>query len=778
MQFLFHKAITLHMTNKNLLDMQDLLCASLSPFISFEGHALYFPTTGAPEEPQLLARERKLLLPLFWQGKRLAVLMLHKVQVREIRRALHLLPAIAALCLENLARTRAQSTDPATGCLTQQALRQSIAAEMAVARTHLDNPAQHGQNDALHRLFMGLIVVPCIDGPALDAQIGYTFTDRLMQELANACLKDLPSDVLVARIGRHKLALLCTTTTTNCGKLATAVLERMERVSLKNPTTERPVKPSLAAGYVLYPRDVPAASLKLSFGEQAHILLETATLVSRVAQPGAVLSHSHVLRDGGRVLDILPKGRVNLNLGSRMGISLGQRFALFGRGSEGASLYKGELVIVQVHEESAIAETSYLEDAAILPAQGDTLVLQETLQKTHNADTQQNAPEDDEILSQHDFLVRYALERDRAQTYTLVLLRLGPVGEALAADEAESAVHRAIREWREHFGQQSPLAFVGQRGKSTFIAFHPGEQACELQPHYAALCARLQEDNVPCAAGLAPYPFLAFNRNEIQDCAFKALEYAQLLPAPHAGVCDSLALNISADRLYSLGDIFAAIDEYKLALLADKDNAMAWNSLGICMAALGKPLEAQRHFREGLRHKPDPVRAGQISYNMGTVFQNLGERRSASHYYHQCLKHDPEHVFAWIRLGQMREQVGRRSEAKFFYEKAAAIEDAKGLGNLAKRHLAGIAARQRKGDEARELLQEILRRDPNDAATMLLLAKIYLDGNEDPAMAEFLARKSVGLHDRPDAWQTLARALRALGREDEACLADSRAMQA
>jgi len=41
-----------------------------------------------------------------------------------------------------------------------------------------------------------------------------------------------------------------------------------------------------------------------------------------------------------------------------------------------------------------------------------------------------------------------------------------------------------------------------------------------------------------------------------------------------------------------------------------------------------------------------------------------------------------------------------------------------------------------------------------------------------------LARKSAGLQDRPEAWQTLARALRALGREDEARVAEARAVLA
>ena len=39
--------------------------------------------------------------------------------------------------------------------------------------------------------------------------------------------------------------------------------------------------------------------------------------------------------------------------------------------------------------------------------------------------------------------------------------------------------------------------------------------------------------------------------------------------------------------------------------------------------------------------------------------------------------------------------------------------------------------------------------------------------------AEMLARKRITLHNRPDAWQTLAEALRALGREEDACRAEA-----
>lgn len=77
------------------------------------------------------------------------------------------------------------------------------------------------------------------------------------------------------------------------------------------------------------------------------------------------------------------------------------------------------------------------------------------------------------------------------------------------------------------------------------------------------------------------------------------------------------------------------MEEYKLALLADEGNAMAWNSLGVCMAALGRQHEARRHFLEALKHSPDETRAAQICYNLGTVCQTLGERRAAARYYRQ-----------------------------------------------------------------------------------------------------------------------------------------------
>ncbi len=64
----------------DLIEMEDRLCRLLSPFLSFSGHALYFPIENFPEEIELLPRERRLLLPLLWRGEKLGVLLLNGVK--------------------------------------------------------------------------------------------------------------------------------------------------------------------------------------------------------------------------------------------------------------------------------------------------------------------------------------------------------------------------------------------------------------------------------------------------------------------------------------------------------------------------------------------------------------------------------------------------------------------------------------------------------------------------------------------------------------------------
>ena len=816
------------------MDMDALLMQELGKFIQCSHHALYFPTTHAPRQPELLPRERRLLLPLYRQGSLLGVLMLHGVKVRDARVLLPQLPAIADLCLELLARVKATRVDAVTGLATENVLYGSMEDEAARVREIFADPSRgDGQSSPLHRLCMGLVLLHFSNGREIVGRMGFRFADELMRRAAEALQEELPSDVVAARVGRFGMALLLPSVSgrSACQKMAEAALARMAGAAMPAPLTGRTIRPRLSAGHAVYPQDMEGAELRLPMFEQARMLMERARLAARMtSQPGAprVMPFAHILQDGGTVLRALPQGRVRVGLGAQAKAREGMRFAVWGpSGQEGSgNQYKGEVVLLQVREFHSVAETVHLADATAPLEAGDRLSLLEVPSlaashphtpggKTAAADAsgtpgqEGTAAADKEteeasaagsvqevraripvledgscagIYGHGDFLHLFAQEKERTGRFVLAIVRVDVPHDA----RQEAALGECLAAWRQipELCAGEPLA--GLYGSNALIFFHADSSAETLLPYYAALCTRLEGAGLPVSAGLAGYPLLHYRKGEMPDCALKALEYAQLLPSPRAGLCNSLALNISADRRYALGDVFGAIDEYKLALLADAENVLARNSLGVCMAALGRYHEARRHFLEALRYKGDAgperqERIAQTHYNLGTVCQQLGERRAAARYYRECIKDAPEHVYAHLRLGQLCEEGGRRNEARRFYELAAAIADrqAEQAGeqrpSLARRYLARLAARQRHGGEARELLHDTLLRNPFDAAAMLLLARLYLDGDEDPAMAELLARKSVGLRDTPEGWQVLARALRALGREEEASLAEAHA---
>ena len=72
------------LTRGDLMEMDAQLFAELRRVIPCTGCALYFPTEAPARQPELLAGERRLLLPL-WRGETpLAVAMLHGVRVRAL----------------------------------------------------------------------------------------------------------------------------------------------------------------------------------------------------------------------------------------------------------------------------------------------------------------------------------------------------------------------------------------------------------------------------------------------------------------------------------------------------------------------------------------------------------------------------------------------------------------------------------------------------------------------------------------------------------------------
>ena len=881
------------LNRRDVIVFEQRLRDAVAGVFPFQGHSVHFPRKQDELAASWLQEEKKLLLPLpDGRGGVLGIFVARGVQPQLAQGLAPHWPALGALLAENLLLYKRSLCDPVTGLFSRHYLLSCMEREIetlrdpirtappapstatdpaagAVAREAVRGSGEGlfaAEGDGLRRACIGTLVVRLAALRDVVREFGYQFADELMVALADALTEICPDQALAARTGDSEFAVhLPAATPKACRVLAGEIVQALSKVYVVHPLRREQVGISASVGYTLYPQDVAGSLFIRPSVEQARLVLRKARLAAALADenppahPGRadmdfVLGFGRILSEGGRVLETLPLSRVMVSLGASVYAKEGQRFSVWstnfaGRNADSqrvaerplaahaslAPLYKGEIVLMEVHENVSQAETIHLGEPAWNIEPGDHLVLLPEEQGSH-VRGREGEPRLDPatgLLRHGDFLARWAVERESADAFALALIRLAPklrgqeaeegVPDRLTLSVAGSERARAENETagpggvsgdqagRELEGGGSGLlspreqalaqdaamdmdagfadtglpshpgrfmteavrlcldelglkTLGGRYGLNSLIFYHPAADADGLRAVYEKLARELElRLNLEAAIGIAPHPCLDFRKADALENCQKALEYAMLLPRPHVGVLDSLALNISADKRFSQGDTFGAIKEYQLALLADDNNGMAWNSLGICLAGLGRHAEAERHFTKALECNPKDAMA---LYNLGYMHQSQGRVEEARLRYRECLSREPDHLFAMVRMGQLAESAGNRKAAREFFEKAAILP---GGESLTYRHFARLCISEGKLDDAREHLHEALLYDPQDALSMALLARLYLDGGEDPEMAASLARQSVSLRPELKAgWLQLARAFEAMGKEREA----------
>ena len=562
-----------------------------------------------------------------------------------------------------------------------------------------------------------------------------------------------------------------------------------------------------------FPLDLDQARAILRKARQAAYV---ASMEFAAAPEGQILGFEQILTSGGRIREVLPYGQVRINLGREVGAKVGQCFAIWGADPAragfdplkadsttlAAAAYRGELVLTSVARHEATAELFHQADPASPTHSGDYLTLlpegafleaapagsaaqsaspagqkdgagiNASPAATSDAPAALNAPvaptaPGAKILDRQTFMERLAMARENGTVCALALLRLDILNWSQSHDQPLNLGELTARAAAICRPRLPADTLAGAYGLHSFVFFHPALEGNAALSLYEDLAQTVSDSlGLDCACGISLYPYLNYRRSELMDNCRKALNYAMLLPGPKVGLFNSLALNISADKLFSQGDPFAAIQEYKQALLADDQNSMAWISLGVCLAGVGRKNDARDAFERALKLAPPAPQDVMTMYNLGQIHQDLGETKDAAAYYRRCLKRDPEYVYAALRLGQLAEGAGRFTRARRWYAKALELPGGKGP---AQRRLARLALRLDNHDEAREHLHQALLADPQDAMALNLLARLYLDAGEDPEVALALARQSVSLRPHIRAnWQELARALEAAGHPNDA----------
>lgn len=787
---------------QDLITFEHFLKETLAAFLPFRSSSLYFPQSLAPDTaasfgPHFdraahLPGEGRVLLPLALDGEFLGVFVAKGVRLAAPRTQLAALPAAAAMCLEQIRLTKAAATDPVTGLANQWRLLAAMEREIDLVQDRIlpGSASYFDPNLTGVRGCFGLILADIDYFNWINERYGFVFAESALDRLGAAIAGECPQEALAARLHDDVFAVfLPGATPAGTRETAEAVRMAVKRVHLEYGVTGETIALTASTGLANYPQDVRGGQFVAPVAEQARIMLKKARKALAAAKDlgrDQTMPFGRVLAEGGLVLETLPLSRVTVSLGKSVDAEGGQRFLVWSPRYEKTAeikksddqrllgryptMIKGEVALMDVREDMAFAEILHVSDPSWTIDPGDRLLLASEADASDGLPTapgEADGPPRKEAVSglfgHRDFPRFFSAAREGASRFCLALALLPdapPEGPTRPGRHVESDIREVAAIIKGLFG---PGAEGGRFSTTKLVFYLPGREPAEvLGPLSGALLQVRERLGIEMAVGVAGYPFLAFSKADAMENCRKALTHALLLPAPpRIAVFDSISLTISADRLFALGDIYAAMEEYKLALLADETNILARNSLGICLAKLCSLPQAKAEFEKVIARDPKNAMA---LYNYGCLCRRLGENALARKAFKRCLGVNPGDVFSLLRLGRMAEENRRYADALGYYRRAEAVQE-----GVSMRHLARLSFKRKRPEEAREYLHKALVHDPKDAFSLSLMARLYLDEGEDPAIAEIMARQSVALRpERKEFWAVLARALSALGRDEEA----------
>ena len=792
---LFKDGISL--TPQDLIRYEHTLKDLIHEFLPFESYSLYFPK---PAKGQFRAElsvdyneeDGELMLPLRLRGRDLCYFIARDVELSAPDAIPPYLEALATCTLEKVLLYKTSITDKLTGMATREYFMTKLVKELDLIQNCM-MPAPGGCKDPGIPTFSGSVGVVVLDMDnfqRINDRYGYSLGDDIISNVATQISSTVVESVVCARIFDDKYAFLIPDGRPKvCARLAEELRALVERIPVEDPVTGDVLKITVSAGFANYPQSLSGPHFKRTAEEQSRILMRKAAKAVATAKDSGrncVFAYSDILKRGGKVLEILPLQRLALSIGQSVDAREGGRFLVWSPDYQSGTqakltederisgsyptMYKAEIVVIEVQEEIAFAEILHLSDPAWPVTEGDRLTLLD--EKDSFFDTQagpesSSTPQRDMVTGLYnykEFIGRYSRTRQNMDKFTVAVLRLAvsPAEHGGNFQKLTDAQVQKVSSRAETFFDESCMG--GRYSLNSLIYFFPKEESDSVMEKILRLVRECSVDfEIELAAGVASFPFLNYRRSEILDNCRKGLDHSLMMEQPMVAQFDSVSLNISADRLYVDGDIYGAIEEFRLALLADSDNILARNSLGICYAQVGKPEQARKQFEDVLEITPKNIMA---LYNLGWACQMLGNREKAREAYERCLELEPDNVFSLVRLGVLAEQDLGLEEAEKYYIKAAEL---KGGDSLTMRHLARIPYAREDVNKAREYLHLALNANHNDAHAMNLLAKLYLESGEDPQIAEVLARQSSALKPgRAEFWETLAKTLDVQGKEEEA----------
>ncbi len=280
----------------------------------------------------------------------------------------------------------------------------------------------------------------------------------------------------------------------------------------------------------------------------------------------------------------------------------------------------------------------------------------------------------------------------------------------------------------------------GQLDHDIFGCFFPGKNQTSPLKLADKIKNRLSElRNETVSIGIASFPTIDFNKDQVIDNARKALDHAAFFGPDSTVLFDSTSLNISGDTLYQKGDIHGATKEFNAALMLDSSNVNVHNSLGVCYSVLGDYEKALEEFEEAIRLDPEEAMA---LYNAGLVNMLTDNCDKALEYFLDADRKEKDIFDVAFQTGRLYLQMGKPEQGKKSLEKAVRLNPESGL---ALRYLGECCAAMNLTDEAVSAYKKVIRQNPNDAESLSALGYLFDLQGENPEITTIFCQQSINI---------------------------------
>lgn len=662
-----------------------------------------------------------LVLPLRERGRTLALLVVSSERGRRPSPELKaMLPRMLRQGLRNMRLRKALDIDQETALFSPAHLERSLS--RALNRRGRQGPTKNLSLDEPSDSELALVRVE-LRGEAEPALALPLLAERLAGRLALR---------FTSRVGRLELAFFTEGQPQEIGEaLASALAEQAAAEPASRP----------AAGWALYPQDLTPEERTEEDGwarRQSQALAEraaTALFYGRQnREVAAVTAYGDLLRDYGRVAQILPLDRAVVNLGRLAGAKVGQVFLA---AAEGQASYKAELTLFEIAESYSLGHLSSRSPAARLLA-GDRLIFSRQAADDELRDHVGQPASPNSLLAalpDWDSCLAQLEAQDHSRPMAVALARLDGYDKTLSLIGREEC-ERLLNFIFERVMALLPAeAICGHRGHSLLLAW-PGGQPEQIKPAAHRLLAELKEPG-PVSLGLVFSPGDWSSAAQLASDAQKALTEATFSGQGHLAVFGPLSLNISGDRLFEDGDLSGALAEYERGLALAPGHGNLLNSLGVCHGRLGQVAEALAAFEKALDSDPDNMMA---HYNIGYTHFLAGRPQEAEERLQKAAELAPDNFEALFLLGKIALQLGRLDRALPALKRAAELEGSR----PAVHRLLGEAlmlAHDYQG--ALAAFKKAVKYAPNDAYALSALGILFMDLANDLEVARSLCLKSV-----------------------------------